>query len=96
MKLKRQRLVSDGAFARMMQNAADLWKRCDFPQCAEVMERACRMDPANSSALLDLGAVYGKMHDYAAAERCFEKAVRVASNKTETLKIFGIAVSGFS
>ena len=35
--------------------------------------------PRNSSALLDLGAIYGKLHDYAAAVNVVsEKAVRVA------------------
>src|SRR5258708_6426067 len=96
MKLKRQRLVSDGAMSRMMQAAADLWKRCDFEQCAEIMERASRMDPANSSILLDLGAVYGKSYDYAAAERCFERAIRVAPNKTEALRIAGLRCLNFN
>ncbi len=96
MKLKRQRLVSDGAFARMMQSAADLWKRCDFKQCAEIMERASRLDPANSGLLLDLGAVYGKTYDYAAAEQSFEKAIRIAPNKTEALKTAGLRSLNFS
>jgi tetratricopeptide (TPR) repeat protein len=95
MKLKRQRLVSDGAFDRMMQSATDLWRRSDFQGSAEIMERASRLDPANSGLLLDLGWVYGKMHDYASAERCFEKAVRIAPNKTEALKIAGLRCLGF-
>ena len=91
MKLKRQqRLISDGAFARMMQSAIDLWRRCDFQQCAEIMERASRMEPANSGILLDLGVAYGKMQDYASAERCLEQSVRVSPNKTEALKAAGV------
>jgi tetratricopeptide (TPR) repeat protein len=39
--------------------------------------------------LLRLGQHYGLRYDYAAAERCFEKAVRVAPRKTETLAIAG-------
>jgi tetratricopeptide (TPR) repeat protein len=96
MKLKRQRLISDGAFARMMQTAADLWKRRDFQQCAEVLERAGRLDPANSGLFLDLGAVYGKNYDYAAAERCFEKAIRLAPNKAETLKTAAMRCLSFN
>jgi len=80
----------------MMQIAADLWKRCDFEQCAEIMERASRLDPANSGILLDLGAVYGKTYDYAAAERCFERAIRVAPNKTEALRIAGLRCLNFN
>lgn len=96
MKLKRQRLVSDGAFARMMQTAADLWNHYDFEGCAEVMERASRLDPANHNVLLDLGAVYGKMHDYAAAERCFDKAIRIAPIKIEVLSTAGLRCLDFN
>jgi tetratricopeptide (TPR) repeat protein len=53
------------------------------------LERASRLDPANSSLQLDLGGFYGKRYDYAAAERCFEKAVRIAPRKTEALVAAG-------
>jgi len=96
MRLKRQRLVSDGAFARMMQTAADLWKRCDFQGCAEVMERASRLDPANHNVFLDLGAVYGKTHDYSAAERCFDRAIRMAPVKREALSTAGLRCLDFN
>lgn len=95
MKLKRQRLVSDGAFKRMMQTAADFWKNYNFESCAEVMEKAGRLDPANHNVLLDLGAVYGKIHDYAAAERCFDKAIRIAPSKAEALSIAGLRCLDF-
>ena len=52
------------------------WQRRDFQQGIEILERASRLDPANAGILLDLGRFYGKRYDYAAAERCFEKAVR--------------------
>jgi tetratricopeptide (TPR) repeat protein len=90
MKLKRQSLVSQGSLSRMLQAAAESWKRCDFQQSIEILERASRLDPANSGILLDLGNFYGNRYDYAAAERCFEKAVRIdAPGKTETLAIAG-------
>jgi tetratricopeptide (TPR) repeat protein len=95
MKLKRQRLISDGALSRMMQTASELWKLCDFEQCAEVMERASRLDPANSNLLLDLGSVYGKTHAYAAAEQSFEKAVRIAPAKTAILSNAGLRCLDF-
>ena len=95
MKLKRQRLVSDGAFARMMQTASEHWKRCDFPACAEVMEKASRLDPGNHNVLLDLGAVYGKTHDYAAAQRSFDRAIRIAPVKSEALTIAGLRCLDF-
>jgi Tfp pilus assembly protein PilF len=73
----------------MLQAAAESWKRCDFQQSIGILERASRLDPANSGILLDLGNFYGNRYDYAAAERCFEKAVRLTPQKTETLAIAG-------
>jgi len=89
MKLKRQALVSQGSLSRMLQAATESWKRCDFQESIEIMERLSRLDPANSSVLLDLGGFYGKRYDYAAAERCFERAVRIAPKKAEALALAG-------
>ena len=89
MKLKRQALVSQGSLSRMLQAATESWKRCDFQQSIEILERVSRLDPANSGILLDLGGFYGKRYDYAAAERCFEQAVRIAPRKTEALAVAG-------
>ena len=54
------------------------------------MERASRLDPANPAILLQLGRSHGLGFDYAAAEQSFERAVRVAPRKTETLAAAGI------
>ena len=59
MKLKRQALVSQGSLSRMLQAATESWKRCDFQESIEIMERLSRLDPDNSSVLLDLGGFYG-------------------------------------
>jgi len=53
------------------------------------MEQASRLDPANFGILLNLGQRYGLRYDYAAAERCFEQAVRVAKDKTHVLTAAG-------
>ncbi len=89
MKLKRQSLVSQGSLSRMVQTATEAWKRCDFQQSIEIMERVSRLDPANASVWLDLGGLYGKRYDYRAAARCFEQAVRIAPKKSEVLAIAG-------
>jgi tetratricopeptide (TPR) repeat protein len=89
MKLKRQALVSQGSLSRMLQAATESWKRCDFQESIEIMERLSRLDPANPSVLLDLGGLYGKRYDYAAAERCFERAIRIAPKKSEALALAG-------
>jgi len=67
----------------MMQSAAEAENRRDFQECIEILERASRLDPANSGILLNPGGIYGKRHDYAAATLCFEKAIRAAPKKTE-------------
>jgi tetratricopeptide (TPR) repeat protein len=89
MKLKRKSLVSQGSLSRMLQDATEAWKRCDFQSAIETMERISRLDPANPSLLLDLGGLHGKRYDYAAAERCFEQAVRLAPKKSEVLTLAG-------
>ena len=89
MKLKRKLLVSQGSLVRMLQEATESWKRCDFQKSIEILERASRLDTANPGLQLDLGGLYGKRYDNAAAERCFEQAVRMAPRKTDALVIAG-------
>jgi tetratricopeptide (TPR) repeat protein len=73
----------------MVLTASDFWKQREFQKSIETLERASRLDPANARILLDLGGTYGLRYDYAAAERCFEQAVRVALRKTEALAAAG-------
>ena len=94
--MKRAQLVSKGSLSRMMQAATELWRRQEFQQYFELMERACHLDPANHGLLLDLGAAYGMRYDYGAAERCFEKAVRVAPDRANTLAMAGMQCRNFS
>jgi tetratricopeptide (TPR) repeat protein len=89
MKLKRSSLVSEGSLSRIFQAAADAWKRCDFQTAIELMERASRLNPSNAGILLDLGRMHGLRYDYAAAERCFDQALRVAPKKSEALLVAG-------
>jgi len=72
--IKRQRLVSQGALSRLFQKAAEVWRRQDYLETIEVLERAARLDPANAAVLLDLSRAYGLRYDSPAAERCLEKA----------------------
>lgn len=83
--MKRPQLVSQGTLARLLNTADEARKRQDFQQCVEILERASRLDPANVSLLLNLGHACGNNFDYAAVERCFEKAIRLAPQKTEAL-----------
>jgi tetratricopeptide (TPR) repeat protein len=85
--MKRSSLVSQGSLNRILQAAGEAWKHCDFQSAIEMMERASRLNPSNVIILLDLGRAHGLRHDHAAAERCFEQALRVASKKSEVLVI---------
>src|SRR6186713_608641 len=94
--MKRQRLISTNTLSRMFQEAAEAWKRQEYAEALEVLERAARLDPANASIQLDLGRAYGMRYDFGAAERCLEKAVRVAPSKAETLTEAGRRCQEFS
>jgi tetratricopeptide (TPR) repeat protein len=83
--MKRPQLVSQGSLSRMLSGAQEAWNRRDFQQCFDLLERAGRMDPGNWRIQLHLGQSYGLRYDYAAAERCLEKAMKLAPNKTEAL-----------
>ena len=83
--MKRQRLASQGSLSRLFQQAADAWRRQDYQETIDLLERAGRLDPANPAILLDLGRAYGLRYDYAAADRCLEKAVRLAARKSQVL-----------
>ena len=83
--MKRPQLVSQGTLARLLNTADEARNRHEFQQCVEILERASRLDPANINILLNLGHAHGNNFDYSAAERCFEKAIRLAPKKTETL-----------
>jgi tetratricopeptide (TPR) repeat protein len=83
--MKRPHLVAPGTVARLLKTAQECWKRRDYQQFFDLVERASRLDPADADILLALGRAHGLRYDYAAAERHFDKAIRVASNKTKTL-----------
>jgi tetratricopeptide (TPR) repeat protein len=87
--MKRPSLVPQGSLNRILQAAELAWHQKDFQQNIEQLERASRLAPSNVSILLQLGRMRGLQYDYAAAERCFEQAVRVSPRKTETLALAG-------
>ncbi len=93
--MKQPQLVSTGSLNRMLRAAEEAWNRRDFQQNIELLERASRLDPANAGILLQLGRMYGLRYDYAAAERCYEKAVRIAPQKTQALWAAGMQSHDF-
>jgi tetratricopeptide (TPR) repeat protein len=73
----------------MLQAAEQAWHQKDFQQNLDLLERASRFDPANTSILLQLGRMHGLRYNYAAAERCFERAIRLAPRRTEAIALAG-------
>jgi tetratricopeptide (TPR) repeat protein len=74
---------------RLLQAAETAWNNRDFQQTIDQLERASRLDPANWQILLQLGRVYGLRYDYAAAERCFERAIRLVPKKAAIMAAAG-------
>ncbi len=87
--MKRPTLVSQGTLNRILQAAEQAWHQKDFQQNIELLERASRLDPANTGILFQLGRMQGLRFDYAAAERCFERAIRLSPRKTEAMSMAG-------
>jgi tetratricopeptide (TPR) repeat protein len=87
--MRRLQLVSQGSLSRMIKSANESWERGDSQQCFEMLERASRLDPGNPKMQLYLAQRYGLRYNYTAAGGCFEKAVRIAPDKTEALEIAG-------
>src|SRR5690242_2545543 len=87
--MKRPTLVSQGTLNRIFQEVNEAWKRFDFQSAIDAMERARRLDPANTGILLDLGSMYGQRYDYIAAENCFERALRISGQNAEVLSAAG-------
>jgi Flp pilus assembly protein TadD len=83
--MKRPQLVPTGSLNRILKSAEDAWSNRDFQKAIDELERANRLAPGNYQIALQLGRVYGLRYDYASAERCFEKAIRLAPQKTEAL-----------
>ncbi|HUC83995.1 MAG TPA: sulfotransferase [Candidatus Acidoferrales bacterium] len=94
--MKRWQLVPKGTLARMQQTATEAWNRQDYEESIAILERASRLDPANAGLLLDLGRAYGMRYDCAAAEKYFERAAKVAPQRSEVLAAAGLQCRGFS
>ena len=73
--------IASNPLERILRAADAAWDRRDFPDCIGMLQRASHLDPSNPEILLRLGHIQGLCYDYAAAERCFEQALRLASRK---------------
>src|SRR6266404_1247762 len=94
--MRLRKAISEASLLRMVRTAAEAWQRQDYQQYFDVMEKASRLNPANHGLLLDLGSAYGRRYDFGAADKCFERAVRLASEKSVALAMAGLHCRGFA
>lgn len=78
-------MVPKGSLEPLLQQAAEAWKRQQYQESIDLLDRARSRDPDNPSVLLDLGRAYGMRYDYAKAERHLEMAIRASPRRTETI-----------
>lgn len=86
---------SNRALERLLQRADEAKKRLDFEGCVKTMEQAARLEPGNPVLLLNLGHAYGRNFDYAAAERSFDRALRISPRKTDALAAAAMRATDF-
>jgi len=79
----------------MLRDAQSAWQRQNFQQSVELLERAARLSPNDPIIWLELGSVHGRRYDFAAAEKYFEKAIRVSGWKGETFLAAGLHCANF-
>jgi tetratricopeptide (TPR) repeat protein len=65
--------------------AAQAWKRQDYQQTIDLLTHASQSQPSNAGLLLNLAEAYGLRFEYEQADRCLERAIAVAANKTEAM-----------
>ena len=86
---------SQRALGLLLRQAEVAWKQQDYQKSIDLIEQASRADRSNPSILLNLARAYGLRYDYAAAERCIEKAVQVSHRRAQTLAEAGDACLEF-
>ena len=77
---------SNPAVERLCREAREAWELLDYSRGIHLYERAVRKEPGNPSLLLKLAGAHAQRYDFPGAERYFEKAVKISSNRTRTLE----------
>jgi tetratricopeptide (TPR) repeat protein len=79
----------------MLRDAASAWERQNYKHSFDILERASRLSPNDPCILLELGNAHGRRYDFAAAEKFFEKAIRVSGWKAEAFLAAGLHCLNF-
>ena len=74
------------AIERLCREASEAWGRQDYPRSISLLEQAVQKNPSNPSLHLNLARAHGLRYDYAAVERCIEKALQVSQGRVEILR----------
>src|SRR5581483_8207228 len=81
--------------SQMLQAAEAAWKQRDYQRSISILEQASRSLPDNPQLLLQLARCHGLCHNYAAAEKYFERIVKVTREKNETFMAAGLHFLNF-
>src|SRR5256885_16255908 len=73
------------AIQRLYREAEVAWGNQAYQKSISLIEKATHKEPQNPSLLLDLARAYGRRYDFPAAERYFEKAVQISTDRAHTL-----------
>jgi len=79
----------------MLRDATSAWERQNYQHSFDILERASRLSPNDPCILLELGKAHGRRYDFAAAEKFFEKAIRVSGWKAEAFLAAGLHCANF-
>ncbi len=74
----------------MLRDATSACERQNYQHCFDILERASRLSPNDPCILLELGNAHGRRYDFAAAEKFFEKAIRISGWKAEAFLAAGL------
>ena len=77
------------AVERLQLEASEAWENLEYRKSIQLLERAARKDPGNPALLLNLAQAHAARYDFATAERYIDKAVKLSSNRTQTLEKAG-------
>jgi tetratricopeptide (TPR) repeat protein len=93
--MSRREIKTRNALSGHFADAAEAWRNQDYEKTIQSLERASVLDRFNPSIQFDLARAYGLRYQYSAAEQCLEKAVRLASGKSQALAVAGARCQEF-
>ncbi|MGH7981351.1 MAG: tetratricopeptide repeat protein, partial [Limisphaerales bacterium] len=76
---------ASSAVQRISLEANDAWEQQDYQKSIRLFQQAACKEPRNPKLLLNLALAHGKRYEFAAAQRCIEKAVQISQDRAQTL-----------